>query len=134
MHATILAHMFSLVESGKVSEPLFAAEATQYPTNQAYVQECIANLLKQAFPHLQDAQIKLTVQGLFDLNQNIPAFKEHLRDFMVQIKEYRGEDVSDLYLEERDQQLKSAQEEKRKVQLSVPGIVNPHDVPEEMQD
>jgi len=32
------------------------------------------------------AQIKLTVQGLFDLNQNIPAFKEHLRDFMVQIK------------------------------------------------
>ena len=50
------------------------------------------------------------------------------------IQEYRGEDVSDLYLEERDQQLKSAQEEKRKVQLSVPGIVNPHDVPEEMQD
>lgn len=32
------------------------------------------------------AQIKLTVQGLFDLNQDIPAFKEHLRDFMVQIK------------------------------------------------
>lgn len=134
MHATILAHMFSLVETGKVSEPLFTAEATQHPSNQAYVQECIANLLKQAFPHLQDAQIKLTVQGLFDLNQNIPAFKEHLRDFMVQIKEYRGEDGSDLYLEEREQQLKSAQEEKRKVQLSVPGIVNPHDVPEEMQD
>lgn len=37
MHATILAHMFSLVESGKVSEPLFAAEATQYPTNQVCV-------------------------------------------------------------------------------------------------
>lgn len=35
---------------------------------------------------LVSAQIKLTVQGLFDLNQNIPAFKEHLRDFMVQIK------------------------------------------------
>ena len=50
------------------------------------------------------------------------------------IQEYRGEDVTDLYLDERDQQLKSAQEEKRKVQLSVPGIVNPHDVPEEMQD
>ena len=37
---------------------------------------------------LVSAQIKLTVQGLFDLNQNIPAFKEHLRDFMVQIKVY----------------------------------------------
>ena len=38
------------------------------------------------FIWLCSAQIKLTVQGLFDLNQNIPAFKEHLRDFMVQIK------------------------------------------------
>ena len=37
MHATILAHMFNLVQSGKVSEPLFAAEATQYPTNQVCV-------------------------------------------------------------------------------------------------
>ena len=34
MHATILAHMFTLVETGKVSEPLFAAESTQYPSNQ----------------------------------------------------------------------------------------------------
>ena len=32
------------------------------------------------------AQVKLTVQGLFDLDQDISAFKEHLRDFMVQIK------------------------------------------------
>jgi len=49
-------------------------------------------------------------------------------------QEFRSEDVSDLYLEEREQQLTAAQEEKRKVQLSVPGMVNPHDMPEEMQD
>ncbi|XP_015770316.1 PREDICTED: exportin-1-like [Acropora digitifera] len=134
MHATILAHMFNLVETSKVSEPLFPVGSTQYPSNQAYVQDCIGNLLKQAFPHLQDAQVKVTVQGLFDLDQDIPAFKEHLRDFMVQIKEFRSEDVGDLYLEEREKQLQAAQEDKRKVQLSVPGMVNPHDMPEEMQD
>lgn len=50
------------------------------------------------------------------------------------VQEFRSEDVSDLYLEEREQQLTAAQEEKRKVQLSVPGMVNPHDMPEEMQD
>lgn len=50
------------------------------------------------------------------------------------VQEYRSEDVSDLYLEEREQQLAAAQDEKRKVQLSVPGMVNPHDMPEEMQD
>jgi exportin-1 len=30
--------------------------------------------------------------------------------------------------------LKVAQEEKRKVQMAVPGILNPHEVGEEMQD
>ncbi|XP_048585879.1 exportin-1 isoform X3 [Nematostella vectensis] len=134
MHATILAHMFSLAESGKITQPLFNSSEAQYASNQAYIQEYIANVLRQAFPHLQDAQIKITVQGLFNLNQDISAFKEHLRDFLVQIKEYRSEDSTDLYLEERETQLKSAEEEKRKVQLSVPGIVNPHDMPEEMQD
>ncbi len=31
-------------------------------------------------------QIKVFVQGLFDLDNDISAFKEHLRDFLVQIK------------------------------------------------
>lgn len=54
--------------------------------------------------------------------------------FCFYSKEFRSEDVADLYLEEREKQLQAAQEEKRKVQLSVPGMVNPHDMPEEMQD
>lgn len=37
MHATILAHLFSLVETSKVSEPLFTTEGTQYPSNQVGV-------------------------------------------------------------------------------------------------
>lgn len=32
------------------------------------------------------AQIKITVSGFFNLDQDIPAFKEHLRDFLVQIR------------------------------------------------
>lgn len=32
------------------------------------------------------AQVKVFVTGLVSLNQDIPAFKEHLRDFLVQIK------------------------------------------------
>ncbi|MEQ2173958.1 hypothetical protein GOODEAATRI_002924 [Goodea atripinnis] len=51
MHATILAYMFNLVEEGKVSVAL----STTNPTNnQLHVQEYIANLLKMAFPHLQE--------------------------------------------------------------------------------
>ena len=39
------------------------------------LQGFVANLLKSAFPHLSDNQIKITVTGLFNLNQDIPGFK-----------------------------------------------------------
>lgn len=130
MHATILAYMFSLFEQGLIKVPLNA----ENPDNVDYVQKYVANLLKTAFPHLQFAQIKLFVQGLFSLNHDISLFKEHLRDFLVQIKEFAGEDTTDLFLEERETSLVKAQEEKRKQLMQVPGIINPHDIPEEMQD
>lgn len=135
MHATILAYMFTLVETEKITAPLNSAEqAPTNMTNMVYIQGFVANLLKTAFPHLTDNQIKITVTGLFNLNQDIPGFKDHLRDFLVQIREFTGEDDTDLYLEEREAALKTAQEDKRKVQMSVPGILNPHEIGEEMQD
>jgi len=130
MHASILAYMFNLVEQNKITVPLHPDQSN----NLVFVQEYVANLLKTAFPHLQDAQIKLFVKGLFSLNHDISQFKDHLRDFLVQIKEFAGENTSDLFLEEREQALTKAQEEKRRLQMSVPGILNPHDVAEEMQD
>lgn len=129
MHATILAYMFSLVEQEKITVPLGPGE-----TNVVFIQGFVANLLKTAFPHLTDNQIKITVTGLFNLDQDISLFKEHLRDFLVQIREFTGEDDSDLYLEERDAALRAAQDEKRKVQVTIPGMLNPHEIPEEMQD
>ena len=135
MHATILAYMFGLVETDKITAPLNATEqSANNMNNMTYVQGFVANLLKNAFPHLTDNQIKITVTGLFNLDQDIPGFKDHLRDFLVQIREFTGEDDSDLFLEEREEALKTAQEDKRRVQMSVPGILNPHEIAEEMQD
>ena len=132
MHATILAYMFALVETNKVTISLNpSAPQAGNSTNIAFVQDFIANLLRTAFPHLIENQIKITVTGLFHLNQDIPAFKEHLRDFLVQIREFTGEDDSDLFLEEREGALKKAQDEKRMIQIAVPGILNPHELPEE---
>jgi exportin-1 len=143
MHATILTYMFTLIETSKITvalNPTAAAQATDATPaairdlNISYVQDYVANLLRTAFPHLTDNQIKITFQGLFNLDQDIPAFKEHLRDFLVQIREFTGEDDSDLFLEEREAALKVAQEEKRKIQIAVPGMLNPHEVPEDMQE
>lgn len=80
-HAMILAYIFSLVESGRVH-----CQLGPIPDNVLYIQDFTATLLRSAFPHLTDNQIKITVQGMFNLDQDIPAFKEHLRDFLVQIR------------------------------------------------
>jgi len=135
-HATILAHMFGIAESGGITVPLFDTSLPENSnlTNEFYIKEYTAALLKQAYPHLLQPQIKLFVQGLFDLDNDISSFKEHLRDFLIQIKEFQEEECSDLYIEEREAELRAAQEEKRKRQMAVPGILNPHEMNEEMQD
>lgn len=52
MYATILATMFSLVEDNKIGAPLYDPTTVQAANNAVYVQEYVAQLLKQAFPHL----------------------------------------------------------------------------------
>ena len=87
MQATILAYMFLIVETGKITVPLNPGiQTSKNQNNVQYVQEFVSNLLKTAFPHLTDTQIQVTVQGFFNLDQDVPAFKEHLRDFLVQIR------------------------------------------------
>ncbi|CAG0898508.1 unnamed protein product [Cyprideis torosa] len=132
MHASILCRMFSMLEQGGIKVNL--SGGSPEVDNVTYVQNYTASLLKSAFGHLSDNQIKVFVKGLFDLDHDLSLFKEHLRDFLVQIKEYTGEDDSDLFLEEREAALKAALEEKRRSQMSVPGILNPHEIPEDMQD
>ena len=52
MHSTILAYMFNLVEMNKVTLPLGPNVPAE--NNMLYVQEFLANLLKAAFPHLNE--------------------------------------------------------------------------------
>ena len=55
MHATLLRHLFHLVEAGHVTVPLF--DGGQFPTNQAFMREHVANLLKSSFPNLTHQQV-----------------------------------------------------------------------------
>lgn len=77
--------MLGLLESNKITVPL-SVDVTDPSQNVAYVQSYLANVLKGAFPHLNELQIKVFVEGLFSFNQDLNAFKEHLRDFLVQIR------------------------------------------------
>lgn len=84
-----------------------------------------------------DQHINLSLFMLMSLPKNtIGFYSVSLKNIFINtfVQEFRSEDTQDLYLEEREVQLKSAEEEKRKVQMTVPGIINPHDIPEDMQD
>lgn len=52
MHATILAYMFSLLETGKISVAL--GQDIGPNQNIPYIQQFLLNLLKAAFPHLNE--------------------------------------------------------------------------------
>lgn len=132
--ATVLAYIFSVLETDKIRVPLSNTQLQNNLSNVAFVQQYVKELLKNVYPHLSDAQIEITVKGFFNCDQNIPAFKDHLRDFLIQIREYSGADDSDLFLAEREQALKQHEDDKRRRQMMVPGIINPHDIPEDMQD
>lgn len=91
LHAQILSYMFTIVEDGSITVAL-----GPIPDNTVYVQEYVALLLKTAFAHLTDNQIKVFVTGLFTLDQDVAKFKEHLRDFLIQIRV--SDDIRDTLL------------------------------------
>jgi exportin-1 len=68
---------------------------------------------------------------MFDLNMDLPTFKTHLRDFLIQLKEFSVEDNSGLYGEEQEaqqQQRMAAQEAQR---AAVPGLLKPSEIIDE---
>lgn len=54
MQANILAYMFSIVESGKITVPLNPVEQADGTSNVRYIQQFVTHLLKAAFGHLSE--------------------------------------------------------------------------------
>lgn len=58
---------------------------------------------------------------MFTYDSNVDKMKDHLRDFLIQIKEFTGDDESDLFLDQREQELRVAEEEKKRQSATVLG-------------
>uniref|UniRef100_A0A1I7X0G7 CRM1_C domain-containing protein n=1 Tax=Heterorhabditis bacteriophora TaxID=37862 RepID=A0A1I7X0G7_HETBA len=95
--------------------------------NVDYIYAHIGNIFVQHFTNLTQDQIRVSIKGFFSFNTDIALMRNHLRDFLVQIKEFNGEDTSDLFLEEREAEIQAAQAKKK----SVPGMVNPNEIDED---
>lgn len=70
------------------------------------------------------------VSGLFESRGDQSKFKDHIRDFLVQSKEFSAQDNKDLYAEEAAAQ----RERDRQRMLSIPGLVAPNEIQDDMAD
>ena len=126
--AQILQHMCKSVETGRVTAPLF--DTAKFPAgmeNRSFVKQFLANLLATSFPNLSAMQVQHFVVGLFDLSKDANAYKEHLRDFLVRLKEFSAGDNGDLYEEEKQAMISAQKEQEQRHAESVPGLIAPHD-------
>eukprot|EP01041_Mallomonas_annulata_P009489 gene9489-19720_t len=132
MQATVLKHIFSLVQSGEVNVPLFEASISAtsplpqiQQMNQQMLKEHVANLVMTAFPNLTKSQVVQFVLGLFDVSMDLNAFKQHLRDFLVTVKEFQSEDNSELFSEEAEATREMQRMQEMQYRASVPGLLAP---------
>jgi exportin-1 len=129
LQAIILSHLFLAVEDGasahQITSPLWPQDGSfAGSSNGQYVRELLFKMFTSSFPNLPAQAVTLIIQRMFENCKDQSAFKIHLRDFLVQIKEFG--DGADLYLDERQAELDSRAAELQKRQAAVGGLINPH--------
>lgn len=129
MHATLLRMMFHLVQTNQVTVPLFdPATQPAGQTNPAFLRDHMSNLLLTSFPNLTRNQVTKFVEGMFDVKMDLTTFKVHLRDFLIQLKEFSVEDNSGLFGEEAEREARQRDEALRQQRQAVPGLLKPDEV------
>ena len=128
LQSLLLSRMFYYIESGKITTPVYTAEQSPAGTpNRQFLTSFIGNLLQSAFPNLQQAQISHFIEGLFTYSSDLPRFKLNLRDFLINLKEFSG-DNTDLYAEDREAQQTAVKEAERERAAKVGGLLKPSEI------
>lgn len=70
---------------------------------------------------------------MFEYNNNLPKFKLEVRDFLIQLKEFAGENT-ELYLEEKEAEMEAKRKEEKEKALRIPGMVKPSELPSMDED
>jgi exportin-1 len=75
-------------------------------------------------------QIKAFVEGLFTLNHSADRFRLNLRDFLISLKEFAG-DNAELFAEEKEMADKDAKAAERERLSKVGGLIKPAELDDE---
>ncbi|XP_062189528.1 protein EXPORTIN 1A-like [Phragmites australis] len=130
LHVLVLQHLFYVVDG--LTEPLWDASTvpSQYTNNAMFVQDYTIKLLSSSFPNMTPVEVAKFVDGLFSSRTDLPSFKNHTRDFLVQSKQFSAQDNKDFYAEEAAVQ----REKEHQRMLSIPGLIAPNELQDEMVD
>mmetsp|Transcript_46953 Transcript_46953/g.93552 ORF Transcript_46953/g.93552 Transcript_46953/m.93552 type:complete len:1107 (-) Transcript_46953:612-3932(-) len=128
LHAQILATLFQAVQDDVITVPLWPQDGSVTvaagTTNQGYIQNLLLSMFSTSFPNLTQPQLTVLIGAMFNNCKDQAGFKQHLRDFLVQLKEFG--DSTELYAEEQAAAADTKALEMRKRQEAVPGLLNPH--------
>lgn len=135
LHAIILMHLISAICSSNVTEPIWdekdpseaslaTAHGTTPPSNAIFLQNHLLKILKEAFPNLTDTQVSDVVKGMLS-GADEKTFKGHLRDFLVQTKEFSVGDNTDLYDEEKQARMAEQAKAEAERLARTPGLIAP---------
>lgn len=126
LQARILHHLFSIVQTNAIKAPLWDVTAlgpTAYPSNAAFVQAHVSELLSTSFPNLRPQQVQATVLGMMELKE-FGSLKQHLRDFLVQSNQFADQNNADLYADE----VAAAREAEKERMAKIPGLLHPSEL------
>lgn len=73
------------------------------------------------------AQVRVFVDGLFTLHGDLTRFKLNLRDFLIQLKEFSG-DNAELFAEEREAEIEARNKAERERAAKVGGLMKPSEM------
>lgn len=125
----LLARMFWLVGADKIRGPIYPDDGSTPAgtSNREFLQNFVATLLSNAFPNLQPAQITRFIGSLFENTEDLLKFKLVLRDFLIQLKEFAG-DNAELFTEDRETAAREQRERERERGMKVGGLLKPSEI------
>ncbi|KAK4228450.1 CRM1 C terminal-domain-containing protein [Podospora fimiseda] len=133
VQSMLLARLFYFVGPAdgtqpKIQGPIYQADQAQPGTdNREFLGVFVSTLLQNAFSNLTAAQITTFVEGLFTLNTQYEKFRLHLRDFLISLREFSG-DNAELFLAEKEQQEREAKAADLERRSKVGGLLKPSEL------
>jgi exportin-1 len=78
-------------------------------------------------------QVQVFVTALIENHNDINRFKLALRDFLIQLKEFSG-DNAELFLEEKELETQQKIEAERQAAMRIPGMLKPDQLEDKDED